>query len=111
MAEGILFDAALPLLLPVTGMKRWQFTLLLVIGIASLLLGMVVIVFARENRRLQVDMQAQQAIINKGALSQQIGTNLLREMAIVAQNDQAIRELLQANGYNLAPAPSPAPSP
>ena len=47
-------------------------------------------------------MQAQQAIINKGALSQQIGTNLLREMAAAAQTDEKMRQLLQANGFNLS---------
>ncbi len=56
-------------------------------------------------------MQEQQALINKGALSQQIGTNLLREMATVAQTDDKLRELLQANGYNLSSQPVPTPNP
>ena len=62
-------------------MKHWQFVLLTAIGVACLCLSLVTIVFAHQNRKLQEAVQAQQAIINKGALSQQIGANLLRELA------------------------------
>ncbi|MEO7165544.1 MAG: hypothetical protein ABI787_11130 [Spartobacteria bacterium] len=92
-------------------MKRWQFTILLTLGVACLLLSLVTIVFARQNRKLQAAVQAQQAIINKGALSQQIGANLLREMATAAQSDDRMRQLLQENGYNLTPSPAVLPSP
>lgn len=92
-------------------MRRWQFRILLVAGLACLVLSLVTIVFARENRKLQEAVQAQQVIINKGSLSQQIGTNLLREMAAVAQNDDKMRALLQENGFNISPAPSTTPAP
>ena len=90
-------------------MKRWQFLLLLVIGIVCLCLSLVVIVFARENRRLQEALQAQQAMINKGGLSQQLGNNLLREMAAVAQTDEKMRKLLQESGFVLSASPTPRP--
>lgn len=89
-------------------MKRWQFSLLLVLGVACVCLSLVTIVFARENRKLQETLQAQQVIINKGTLSQQLGANLLREMAAVAQTDDRMRTLLQENGYGLPVAASPA---
>lgn len=92
-------------------MKRWQFLLLLVLGIACICLSLVTIVFARENQKLQSEIQLQQAAINKGALSQQIGTNLLREMAVVAQTDERMRDLLKDYGYNLAPQPTASPTP
>ncbi len=93
-------------------MKRWQFVLLMVIGVACLCLSLVSIVFAHQNRKLQEAVQAQQAIINKGALSQQIGTNLLREMAAAAQTDEKMRQLLQDSGYNpLATPAAAAPAP
>jgi len=92
-------------------MKPWQFTLLLVIGIACICLSLVTIVFARQNRKLQEAVQAQQSIINKGSLSQQIGTNLLREMGAVAQTDEKMRQLLKDNGFNLNPAPAASPNP
>jgi hypothetical protein len=88
-------------------MKRWQFSVLLTLGFACLCLALVTIVFARENRKLQEAVQAQQALINKGALSQQIGVNLLREMAAAAQSDDKMRQLLRDNGYNLS-SPTPA---
>ncbi|MEO8043666.1 MAG: hypothetical protein ABI674_02060 [Spartobacteria bacterium] len=92
-------------------MKAWQFTVLLVLGIACLCLSLVTIVFARENRKLQQSVQEQQVIINKGNLSQQIGTNLLREMAAVAQTDEKMRALLQQNGFSLSTEPAASPAP
>jgi Na+-translocating ferredoxin:NAD+ oxidoreductase RnfG subunit len=92
-------------------MKRWQFSFLMIIAAICLLLSVVTIVFARQNRKLQEAIQNQQSIINKGALSQQIGTNLVREMAVAAQTDEKIRTLLQDNGFNLTPAPTTSPSP
>ena len=91
-------------------MKRWQFALLLTLGILCLCLSLVTIVFARENRKLQETVQAQQAIINKGGLSQQIGSNLLREMGAVAQRDEKMRALLQENGFNLPTNPVASPA-
>jgi hypothetical protein len=92
-------------------MKRWQFSVLLTLGILCLCLSLVTIVFARENRRLQESVQAQQVIINKGNLSQQLGTNLVREMATVAPSDEKMKTLLQDNGFNLSSGPAPAPAP
>lgn len=92
-------------------MHRWQFSLLLTLGIACLGLSLVTIVFARQNRKLQEGLQAQQAIINKGNLSQQIGTNLLREMAVVAQNNEKMRALLQENGFSVTATPAATPAP
>lgn len=92
-------------------MTRSQFALLLTLGALCLFLSLVTIVFASQNRKLQENVQAQQAIINKGSLSQQLGANLLREMGAVAQTDEKMRALLQENGYSVSsnPAASPAP--
>jgi hypothetical protein len=101
-------------------MKRWQFVLLMTIGVACLCLSLVTIVFARQNRKLQEIVQAQQVIINRGALSQQIRANLLREMAAAAQTDEkmqqllqtkGLQQLLQTKGYNLSATPTAAPAP
>ncbi|CAN5541222.1 hypothetical protein BH20VER3_BH20VER3_05260 [soil metagenome] len=92
-------------------MKRWQFSLLLTIGVACLCLSLVSIVFARANRKLQETIQAQQETIRKGALSQQLGANLLREMALVARTNEKMRQLLKENGYNLTTEPPVEPSP
>jgi hypothetical protein len=92
-------------------MTRSEFSLLLALGALCVFLSLVTIVFASQNRKLQENVQAQQAIINKGSLSQQLGANLLREMGAVAQTDEKMRALLQENGYSVSsnPAASPAP--
>ena len=82
------------------------------IGVACLCLRSGHGCFAHQNRKLQEAVQAQQAIVNKGSLSQQIGINLLREMAAIAPSDEKMRELLEASGYNSSVTPavvSPAP--
>ncbi|HEY2711267.1 MAG TPA: hypothetical protein VGI60_02035 [Chthoniobacterales bacterium] len=92
-------------------MRRWQFLLLLVLGIVCICLSVVAILFARQNQKLQSEIQLQQATINKGALSQQVGANLLREMVAVAESDERMRDLLKNNGYNPAPQATASPSP
>ena len=81
----------------------------MIVAVACVCLTLVSIVFARQNQKLQAEVQAQQVLINKGALSQQIGGNLVREMAAAAQTDDKMKELLRANGYNLGGAASPTP--
>ena len=83
----------------------------MIVAVACVCLTLVSIVFARQNQKLQAEVQTQQVLINKGALSQQIGGNLVREMAAVAQTDDKMKELLGANGYNLSGAASPSPAP
>jgi len=93
-------------------MKHWQFVLLTTMGVACLCLSLVTIVFAHQNRKLQEAVQTQQMIINKGALSRQIGASLLRELAAIATTDEKMRELLNASDYNSSLTPgaaSPAP--
>ncbi len=92
-------------------MQRWQFTLLLIVGLACICLSLVTIVFARENQKLQAEVQAQQVTINKGAVSQQIGTNLMREMGAAAQSDDKMKQLLKDHGYNISTNSSAAPAP
>ena len=92
-------------------MNRGQYAVLLTLGIVCLGLSLVTIVFASENRKLQESVQAQQAIINKGNLSQQIGSNLLREMAAVAQTDDKMKTLLQENGFSISAEPTASPAP
>jgi len=98
-------------LLFVRRMKRWQFAFLMLLAVACVCLALVSIVFARQNQKLQGEVQMQQVIINKGALSQQIGANLLREMAAAPSTDEKMRKLLQDNGYNLSANSTASPTP
>ena len=94
-------------------MKRWEFLTSLVLGILCLGLSIGAIATGRANQRLQVELQAQQAEINKGAVSQQVGTNLVRDIAVAATANERLRELLARNGFTLTvnASPSPAPTP
>ena len=80
------------------------------VGVICLCLSLVTIVFSRQNRKLQEVVQAQQALMNKGALSQQIGTNLVREMATAAQTDDKMRQLLKDNGFTFNAQPEVSPN-
>jgi cell division protein FtsL len=92
-------------------MTRGQFMLLLSIAIICVCLSVVSIIYAYENRRLQESVQSQQAVINKGALSQQIGANLVREMAAVAKSDPRMQQLLADSGYKAPPQAAPTARP
>ncbi len=47
-------------------------------------------------------LRAQQILIDKGnALSQQVGPNLLRDMTLLANKDERIRDLLANHGLNV----------
>jgi signal transduction histidine kinase len=101
--------AFLPLLVPLV--NRWQFFLASLLGIACLGLTVAVIFSARTNQKIQADLQAQQIEINKGTQSQQIGTNLLRDIAVVAGKNDKLKELLARNGFSLTATQTASPVP
>ena len=78
-------------------------------GIACLCLSLVTLVTSNQSRKAQESLRSQQEFIGKGAISQQIGANLLREMATRAKDDEKMRELLQKYGFNLSEQPAPSP--
>ena len=92
-------------------MTRLQFLLATLLGLICLGLSIAVIVSARTNQKLQTEIQVQQIEINKGTQSQQIGTNLVRDIAVAATKNDQLKDLLSRNGFTLTPNPSPAPSP
>ncbi len=54
-----------------------------------------------DNQNLQGQLQQQQLEISRGNLSQQVGTNLVREIASKASTDPALKDLLTRNGFVL----------
>ena len=84
----------------------------------SLILSIVLFFFGSANQSLQQDVQKQQAElqkqqeqINKGeAISQKVGPELLRDMAISSIKDEKMKQLLAKHGYNVA-TPTPGASP
>jgi hypothetical protein len=94
-------------------MSRWQFVFAVILGTICIGLSAAVIVSGKANQDLQLELQAQQIEINKGIHSQQIATNLVRDIAAAAEKNQKLRDLLIREGFTLErnASASPAPSP
>lgn len=87
-----------------------------------LLLSIVLFWEGGANQSLQNDVQAQQVKlqqqqedINKGtAISQQVGPNLLRDMAVASTKNENMKKLLATHGYTVnvaSPTPGASPAP
>jgi hypothetical protein len=92
-------------------MTRWQFLCALILGAICVGLTAAVIVSSKSNQELQLELQTQQIEINKGIHSQQIGANLVRDIAVAAGKNQKLRDLLTRHGFTLRENPSPTPTP
>jgi len=88
----------------------------------ALVLSIVLFAVGSSNQTLQnevqaqqVELQKQQEEINKGtAISQQVGPNLLRDMAVASTKNEKMKQLLAKNGYQVnvaTPAPGSSPAP
>ena len=88
-----------------------------------LVLSLVVFAVGRSSHGIQQDIKKQQALqaqqqeIEAGnQISQQIGPNLLRDMAAASVKNEKMKALLAKHGYNVqvnkdAPKDAPAPKP
>ncbi len=92
-------------------MKAPQFFSLLASSIIALVLTVVLIVLGQGSKGMEQKLQAEQADISRGNMSQQIGTNLLREIAIASQKSAKLKDVLAKNGYTLKETPAPGASP
>jgi signal transduction histidine kinase len=107
-------------------MKMWQFIISTTIGLICAGLAAFGIITGVTNQNLQAQLQQQQLEISRGNFSQQVGTNLVREIANKAGADDNLKGLLTRNGFVLnenamppqgqgqaqqpqRPAPSPTP--
>jgi len=88
----------------------------------SLILSIVLFTFGGSNQGLQVEIQKQQQELQKqqdqintgNAISQKVGPELLRDMAISSIKDEKMKMLLAKHGYNVnyqAPSPTPGATP
>ena len=92
-------------------MSRLQFLITSILGLVCLLLSVIVIIYGRSNQKLQAQVQAQQVEINKGIQSQQIGANLVRDIAVAATKNEKLKDLLARNGFTLNANATPSASP
>lgn len=64
----------------------------------------------KEIQKQQAEIQKQQEEINKGnSISQQVGPNLLRDMAVASLKNEKMKTLLGKHGYNVQQQATPAP--
>lgn len=96
-------------------MKPSHFYISVAVAALCFLLSVTVILLGNSNQKLQnelqkqqAQLQAQQEEINRGNSMQQIGSNILRDMATVSIEDKEMKDLLSKHGYTVnvgTPAP------
>jgi predicted Holliday junction resolvase-like endonuclease len=92
-------------------MKPPQFIVTVILSLIPLILVINLIFMGQKNQGLQNQLQAQQEAINKGSMSQQIGTNLLKEIGQASLKDEKLKDVLTKSGYSVSTAsPTPAPT-
>jgi len=97
--------------------KLQQFYITSALGALALVMAITSIIKGKSNQSLIQQQQQQQAEINRGQMSIQIGQNLLRKMAEVSLHNDKIKAVLAENGFTVTPqptaggAPAPAPTP
>lgn len=98
-------------------MKQQQSLISLALSALALLLAVWVIALNSSNRSLQkvynekvqTEVKNKTPEVQKGPTSQQIGTNIIRDMASVALKPEnaAIKDVLAKRGLTVNPAPTP----
>lgn len=100
-------------------MKQTQFYIAVALSAVCLLLAVVLIALGQSSQsaqldlqkrqnEVQIELQQRQAEVNKGEVSQRVGTAILQDMASVALKNSKIKDVLAKNGYNVTAAPSPS---
>jgi len=95
-------------------MKPPQFIVAVILSLIPLILVINLIFMGQKLQSLQASAQSRQEEINKGSQSQQIGVNLLKEIAQASVKDDRLKDVLTKSGYsvtvNASPSPSPSPA-
>lgn len=88
-------------------MKSIPYVIVLLLSVACVVLSISLVQTIRVNQRVQAALQANQQLLNNGILGpqgQQIGNNLLQDMANTATRNADMRQLLAKYGYQIQPA-------
>jgi len=92
-------------------MKPPLYIVAVVLSLVPLVLVINLIFMGQKNQTLQTQLQAQQEEINKGSMTQQVGVNILKEIAAASVKDSALKDVLTKNGYSVSVNASPSPAP
>jgi hypothetical protein len=87
-------------------MKSIPYVIVLLLSVACVVLSVSLVQTIRVNQRIQAEVQANQQLLNNGILGpqgQQIGNNLLQDMANTAIRNADMRQLLAKHGYQIQP--------
>jgi Na+-transporting NADH:ubiquinone oxidoreductase subunit NqrC len=94
-------------------MKSIPYVIVLILSVACVVLSVSLVLTIRVNQRIQAELQANQQLLNNGILGpqgQQIGNNLLQDMANTATRNADMRQLLAKYGYQIQPATNAVPN-
>ena len=94
-------------------MKSIPYVIVLLLSVACVVLSVSLVQTIRVNQRVQAELQANQQLLNNGILGpqgQQIGNNLLQDMANTATRNADMRQLLAKYGYQIQPATNAVPN-
>ena len=92
-------------------MKFKPYVIVLLLSVVCVVLSVSLVMTFRANQKMQAQLQANQQILNSGILGpqgQQIGNNLLQDMANSATRNPDMRKLLAKYGYQIQEADSAA---
>jgi len=92
-------------------MKSTPYVIVLLLAVVCVVLSVSLVLTFRLNQRVQEGLQANQQLLNKGILGpqgQQIGNNLLQDMAHTATRNADMRQLLAKYGYQIQPTANAA---
>jgi len=95
-------------------MHRWQCTVAWVLSLICLALSASTVLIARHNQKVERVLQNQRALIERGILGpqgQQVGNNVLQDLAATAQRNTEVRDLLARHGFQVTPAATNAAAP
>jgi hypothetical protein len=92
-------------------MKPPQFIVAVLLSLVSLVLVINLIFMSQKNQSLQAQLQQQQQQIADGSRYQQVGVNILKEIANASLKDDTLKDVLANNGYSVTPKASAAPVP
>jgi signal transduction histidine kinase len=82
-------------------MKPWQFYLSITLAGLTLLLTIALLVITTSNRTLERGLQDQQVNINRGQMSQQVGTAVVKDLAQLSISNSKIKDLLAKHGITV----------
>jgi len=67
----------------------------------TVVMTIALLIISTSNRTIERGLQEQQVNINRGQLSQQVGTALVKDLAVASVSNAKIKELLSKHGITV----------